>query len=230
MLPDLLIRNLGLLLQGAERTLELSLATALFSSAIGVTAALFRTFGRWPFRFAVDAYVYLVRGVPLLLLLFFMYYGLPYSGIHIAPVPGGILVMSIYFGAFMAEVFRAAIEALPRAQWDAARSLGMRPASDPRHRRTAAGASPLGAAVYQHLRAADQEHVARFHHRPFGADDGRTPDRGAHLRTVSDPAGCGGHLLRDLLFAFAGRQIRREVGASCRLTAPPRHRWSSFAA
>ncbi len=126
MLPDLLIRNLGLLLHGAERTLELSLATAFFSSAIGLAAALLRTFGHWPFRLAVDAYIYVVRGVPLLLLLFFMYYGLPYSGIHIAPVPGGILVMSIYFGAFMSEVFRAAIEALPRAQWDAARSLGMR--------------------------------------------------------------------------------------------------------
>lgn len=126
MLPDILISNSWLLLRGAERTLELSIATAFFSSLIGLGAALLRTFGRWPFRAAVDAYVYVVRGVPLLLLLFFMYYGLPYSGIHLDPIPGGILVMSIYFGAFMSEVFRAAIEALPRAQWDAARSLGMR--------------------------------------------------------------------------------------------------------
>jgi len=126
MLPDILIANFPLLLQGAERTLYLSAATAIFSSAIGLVAALLRVFGWWPFRVAVDVYVYVVRGVPLLLLLFFMYYGLPYSGIDLAPVPGGILVMSVYFGAFMSEVFRAAIEALPRAQWDAARSLGMR--------------------------------------------------------------------------------------------------------
>lgn len=126
MLPEILISNSGLLLKGVERTLELSIATAFFSSGIGLVAALLRTFGWWPFRFAVDVYVYVVRGVPLLLLLFFMYYGLPYSGIELAPVTGGILVMSIYFGAFMSEVFRAAIEALPRAQWDAARSLGMR--------------------------------------------------------------------------------------------------------
>ena len=126
MLPEVLIANFPLLLQGAERTLYLSAATALFSSAIGLAAALLRVFGWWPFRVAVDVYVYVVRGVPLLLLLFFMYYGLPYSGIDLAPIPGGILVMSVYFGAFMSEVFRAAIEALPRAQWDAARSLGMR--------------------------------------------------------------------------------------------------------
>jgi His/Glu/Gln/Arg/opine family amino acid ABC transporter permease subunit len=126
MLPDILISNFPLLLRGAGRTLQLSVATALFSSAMGLVAALLRAFGPRPFRFAVDAYVYVVRGIPLLLLLFFMYYGLPYSGIHLDPIPGGILVMSIYFGAFMAEVFRAGIEALPRAQWDAARSLGMR--------------------------------------------------------------------------------------------------------
>lgn len=126
MLPDILINNFALLLKGTQRTLELSIATVILSSAIGVVAALLRTFGGWPFRVAVDVYVYVVRGVPLLLLLFFMYYGLPYSGIDLAPFPGGILVMSIYFGAFMSEVFRAAIEALPRAQWDAARSLGMR--------------------------------------------------------------------------------------------------------
>src|SRR5512132_36636 len=126
MLPDILINNFPLLLRGAVSTLELSAATALFSSALGFAAALLRTFGRWPLRVLVDAYVYVVRGIPLLLLLFFMYYGLPYSGIHLDPVPGGILVMTIYFGAFMSEVFRAGIEALPRAQWDAAKSLGMR--------------------------------------------------------------------------------------------------------
>jgi len=126
MLPDILIRNIPLLLQGAESTLFLSAATVLFSTAIGAAAALLRSFGWMPCRVAVDVYVYLVRGVPLLVLLFFMYYGLPYSGIELPPVPGGILVLSIYFGAFMSEVFRAGIEALPRAQWDAARSLGMR--------------------------------------------------------------------------------------------------------
>jgi His/Glu/Gln/Arg/opine family amino acid ABC transporter permease subunit len=126
MLPEILIKNFPLLLRGLVSTLELSAATALFSSVLGFAAALLRTFGGWPSRLLVDAYVYIVRGIPLLLLLFFMYYGLPYSGIHLDPVPGGILVMSIYFAAFMSEVFRAAIEALPRAQWDAARSLGMR--------------------------------------------------------------------------------------------------------
>jgi His/Glu/Gln/Arg/opine family amino acid ABC transporter permease subunit len=123
---DVLAASFPLLLRGTATTLYLSAATVVLASAIGLAAALLRVFGWRPLRAAVDAYIYIVRGVPLLLLLFFMYYGLPYSGINLEPVPGAILVMSVYFGAFMAEVFRAAIEALPRAQWDAARSLGMR--------------------------------------------------------------------------------------------------------
>jgi His/Glu/Gln/Arg/opine family amino acid ABC transporter permease subunit len=123
---DVLTKSWWLLAQGAAWTIALSLATIAVSSLIGAIAAVAAVFGGAIIRRIIDAYLYLIRGVPLLLLLFFMYYGLPYSGIDIAPLPGGILVMSIYFGAFLCEVFRAGITALPRSQWDAARSLGMR--------------------------------------------------------------------------------------------------------
>ena len=75
-------------------------------------AALHRKFGWWPFRVAVDVYVYVVRGVPLLLLLFFMYYGLPYSGIDLPPVPGGI-------------VFKASFDKANRSNRGAARGPGV---------------------------------------------------------------------------------------------------------
>src|SRR2546427_10557161 len=100
MLPEVLIANFPLLLQGAERTLYLSAATALFSSAIGLAAALLRVFGWWPFRVAVDVYVYVVRVVPILLMLFFMSYGLPSSGIDLAPDPDGYLLRSFYLADF----------------------------------------------------------------------------------------------------------------------------------
>src|SRR2546428_13451644 len=99
MLPEVLIANFPLLLQGAERTLYLSAATALFSSAIGLAAALLRVFGWWPFRVAADVYVYVVRVVPLLLLLCFMDYGLPYSRTDLAPVPAGTCVRPADFRA-----------------------------------------------------------------------------------------------------------------------------------
>jgi His/Glu/Gln/Arg/opine family amino acid ABC transporter permease subunit len=126
MLPDVLIENFGYLLRGTAMTVGLAAATVVPSALIGMFLALAKVFGGIAVRIAVEVYLYVVRGVPLLVLLFFMYFALPYWGIDLPPLFGGVLVMSLYFGAFMAEVFRAAILSLPRAQWDAARSLGMR--------------------------------------------------------------------------------------------------------
>jgi polar amino acid transport system permease protein len=125
MLPTVLIENGWYLIKGAGVTVLLSLATVIPSTVIGVGVALLRVFGGRLFRGLIGLYLYVVRGVPLLVLLFFMYFVLPYSGVNLPPVFGGILVMSIYFAAFMSEVFRAALLSLPKAQWDAARSLGM---------------------------------------------------------------------------------------------------------
>ncbi len=125
MLPTVLIENFWYLVRGAGFTVLLSIATVIPSTVIGVLVALLRIFGGRLLRGLMGVYLYIIRGVPLLVLLFFMYFVLPFSGINLPPVLGGILVMSIYFGAFMSEVFRAAILSLPKAQWDAARSLGM---------------------------------------------------------------------------------------------------------
>ena len=70
-------------------------------------------------------YLFLIRGIPLLVLLTFAYYLLPLTGIDLPPFWGVVLVIAFYYAAFMSEVFRAGILSLPQAQWDAARSLGM---------------------------------------------------------------------------------------------------------
>ncbi len=121
-----LINNLWYLGMGAIKTLQMSAACIALSSVIGIIVALLQVFGNLPIRLLMMVYLYINRGVPLLVLLFSMYFVLPYTGIHLQPFVGGILVISIYFAAFMSEVFRAAIISLPRGQWDAARSLGMR--------------------------------------------------------------------------------------------------------
>jgi polar amino acid transport system permease protein len=114
------------LVNGAVKTVEISAASIALSALIGLLAALLQTFGNALVRFSVRAYVFVNRGVPLLVLLFAMYFVLPYAGVDLPPFLGGILVISTYFGAFMSEVFRAAITAVPKGQWDAARALGMR--------------------------------------------------------------------------------------------------------
>ena len=125
-MPDVLISNWFYLVTAAGTTIYLSAGSIALSTALGLGAALLKVFGGAALRFTVEVYIYIIRGVPLLILLFTMYFVLPYSGVDLPPRLGGVLVIGLYFGAFMTEVFRAAIIALPRGQWDAARSLGMR--------------------------------------------------------------------------------------------------------
>ncbi len=125
-MPTVLINNLWYLGLGALNTIGISAASIVLSALLGILIALGQLFGGLILRWVIEVYLYIVRGVPLLVLLFTMYYVLPYSGLELGALEGGILVISLYFAAFMSEVFRAAILSLPKAQWDGARSLGMR--------------------------------------------------------------------------------------------------------
>jgi polar amino acid transport system permease protein len=124
-MPNTLFANLPFLLRGATVTLELSAVCILLASAIGIVAALAQSYGNLVARSIALIYLYLMRGTPLLVLVFAAYYLLPYVGIDVDPPTGGALVVSLYFGAFMSEVFRAALASVPRGQWDAGRALGM---------------------------------------------------------------------------------------------------------
>lgn len=122
---DLLLTSLPLLVRGAATTAYLSVAAIIFSTVLGLVFTLVQLYGGVLLRLAVEAYLYLVRGVPLLVLLFAMYYALPYAGVQIDSVTGGILVISAYFAAFMTEVFRGAVLSIPSGQWDAGRAIGL---------------------------------------------------------------------------------------------------------
>lgn len=122
---DVLLNNSHLLLNGIVATLYLSAASIVLAAALGMGLALVQLFAWWPFKAMVEVYLYLMRGIPLLVLLFAMYYMLPYAGIDVNPTAGGIVVIALYFSAFMSEVFRGAVLGVPKGQWDAARALGM---------------------------------------------------------------------------------------------------------
>jgi len=120
-----LLHSYWYLFRGAGMTLLMAGAAVLPATALGVVLALVHVFGRPMARAVLQVYLFVVRGIPLLVLLTFVYYLLPLTGIDLPPFWGVVLVMSLYYAAFMSEVFRAGIESLPQAQWDAARSLGM---------------------------------------------------------------------------------------------------------
>jgi His/Glu/Gln/Arg/opine family amino acid ABC transporter permease subunit len=123
---DILFASLPLLMRGVWITLLLTISGAILATLFGVVIASAQLFAGAVLHILAEAYLYIVRGVPLLVLLFAMYYALPYAGIDLDPMSGGALVIGLYFAAFMAEVFRGAVLAVPNGQWEAGRSIGLR--------------------------------------------------------------------------------------------------------
>ena len=121
----ILLNNSHLLLQGTIVTLYLSLGAIIISTMMGLFLALGQLYTNIVFRSLVEAFLFFVRGVPLLVLLFAMYYLLPFTGLTIDTTFGGIFVIGFYFSAFMCEVFRGAIIGVPKGQVDAGRAIGM---------------------------------------------------------------------------------------------------------
>jgi His/Glu/Gln/Arg/opine family amino acid ABC transporter permease subunit len=121
-----LVHGYWYLLRGAGMTLLMAGAAVVPATVCGMLLALVHVFGPRALRVSVVAYLFVIRGIPLLVLLTFTYYLLPLTGIDLPAFWGVVLVLSLYYAAFMSEVFRAGILSLPQAQWDAARSLGMR--------------------------------------------------------------------------------------------------------
>jgi His/Glu/Gln/Arg/opine family amino acid ABC transporter permease subunit len=120
-----LLHGYWYLLRGAGMTVLMAGVAVVPATLCGIVIALAQVFGNRFARGAVVAYLFVIRGIPLLVLLTFVYYLLPLTGIDLPPFWGVVLVLAFYYAAFMSEVFRAGILSLPRAQWDAARSLGM---------------------------------------------------------------------------------------------------------
>ena len=115
----------GSFVDGAVMTLLVSLTATLIGLAIGMLTALARLSPWAPLRGVARAYVEVIRGTPLLVQLFFLYAALPLYGIRLSAVASGIVALSLYTGAFAAEILRAGIAAVQRGHVEAARSLGM---------------------------------------------------------------------------------------------------------
>ena len=92
---------------------------------LGLLVALGRLSHLRALRWATAGYVEIMRGTPLLIQVFIVYYALPDLGIRLSAITSGVIAMSLYMGAYVAEIFRAGILSIHRGQVEAARSLGM---------------------------------------------------------------------------------------------------------
>ena len=127
-------RNWDKFLNALGLGLSLALISLAIGTVIGLGAALGRVYGpRW-LRAPLWLYVEFIRNVPLLLLIFFCYFGLPELGIYfLDKTQSFILTLSLYAGAYMCEVFRAGLASMPRQYMEAAKAIGLRPSQRQRY-------------------------------------------------------------------------------------------------
>jgi polar amino acid transport system permease protein len=123
---DVLLKYWPMLLQGFEITLILAAAGFLLGFAIGIPIALAETYGSRLVRWLAIGYVELIRGTPMLVQIFLIYYALPQVGIRFDAITAAILGLGINSGAYQAEYFRGSIKSIPSGQMDAALSVGMK--------------------------------------------------------------------------------------------------------
>ncbi|HEV8673579.1 MAG TPA: amino acid ABC transporter permease [Methylomirabilota bacterium] len=121
----LVFQELPTLLDGALTTLHLSLLTLLGSLVVGTFGAMGRLSRFAWLRRLATGYVEVVRNTPLLVQLFFIYFGLGQLAIDVPNYLAALIGLVLNNGAYLTEIVRAGIEAIPRAQHDAGRSLGM---------------------------------------------------------------------------------------------------------
>ncbi|WP_127532797.1 amino acid ABC transporter permease [Paenibacillus kobensis] len=112
-------------MHGAWLTLQLSFFGVLFGTALGIVIALLRISKIGIVRFIATVYIEIVRGTPMLVQIVIIYYGLTNFGINLPGFTSGVIALSLNSAAYMAEVFRAGIDAIDKGQNEAARSLGM---------------------------------------------------------------------------------------------------------
>lgn len=114
------------MLKGLWITLELSLLVIVLGSLIGFAGGLMLTYGSKAVAFFVRLYVDTVRGIPVLVLIFAFYYGLPiFLNIQIEAFWAGVIALSTFVGAHMTEVVRGAVASIPKTQMEAAKALGL---------------------------------------------------------------------------------------------------------
>lgn len=126
MLLHTVLDFLPILLQGALVTVEVTICSFLLSSLIGLLLALLRVSRLKPVALAGATIINIIRGLPIIVQLFYIYFVLPEIGIQFSAFQAGVIGLGIAYSAYQAENFRAGIEAVDVGQIEAAQSIGMR--------------------------------------------------------------------------------------------------------
>jgi polar amino acid transport system permease protein len=113
------------LLDGLKLTLLITLLSAVVAAVLGLGFAIARRSKNKLIARPVGAFVEFIRGTPLLVQLYFIFYVLPDVGILLPPLVAGVIGMGLHYATYTAEVYRAGIENVPKGQWEAARATNL---------------------------------------------------------------------------------------------------------
>lgn len=124
-MTQLSVFHIGFLIHAAQWTLLLSVLAFVGGGLLGIVVALCRVSPHPVLRWLTSAYIHLVQGTPLLVILFLAYFGISIVGFQLPPLVAAAIALTLYSGAFLGEIWRGCIQAVPNTQWEAAECLGL---------------------------------------------------------------------------------------------------------
>lgn len=116
---------LPILLQGVWLTILITAGSLVVSTVLGLVWAMMRVSGIPALSFFAATFINVIRGIPIIVQLFYIYFVLPDFGVSLTAVQAGIIGLGLAYSAYQAENFRAAIEAIDKGQVEAAQTIGM---------------------------------------------------------------------------------------------------------
>ncbi len=122
---ETIIASWPLIMIGLKVTIQVSGLVILIGTVIGAGGGISLLYGLRPLRWAVRGYVDIVRGIPLLVLLFAVFYGLPALGVQVSALTASVIALSAFCGAHVSEVVRGGIDSIPKGQTDAGKAIGL---------------------------------------------------------------------------------------------------------
>ena len=123
---SLVTKFIPFMLKATAVTLELSVVSILIGLILGLFIALMKISSIKVLSLIADFYLWIIRGTPMLVQLFIVYFGLPQVGIELSPFVSSVIALGINSAAYIAEIYRGGIQSIPKGQVEAAESLGMK--------------------------------------------------------------------------------------------------------
>lgn len=115
------------LIDGVVITIQATLLGTVVAMVMGLVWAILRRTAAPPLASAIRWFVEFIRGTPLLVQLYFLFYILPDIGILLSPLTAGVIGLGLHYSAYTAEVYRAGIDNVPKGQWEAAKAVNLSP-------------------------------------------------------------------------------------------------------